>query len=210
MDKTKKKRKGFTLAETVLIFVILGIIACIVLPQLLLSDPSKEGKLTLARKMGEYLTQASIEILLYDAVLDDFSRLKDNDGYFSIEDNNITPRMAKLYQKYLKDVDLKINIDKDYFSKELLDYDGTSIGSKLNNLYSNFFYVNDGMVLGFRFYGSCDVSEMNSIPPGFQERYEIKEICGSVFYDTNAFIKPNKLGSDQFIIPIGKRGIKYE
>ena len=194
----------------VLILVILGIIASIVMPQILVNDPAKEGQVTLGKKMAEYLTQASTEILLYDASLDDFTRLKDKDGYFSVADANIVSRMSKLYQKYLKDVDIKVEIDKEYFSKTLVDYNGTDTGLQLNNEYSDFIYANDGMILGFKFYGSCDVSEMNSIPPGFRERYEIKEICGSVFYDTNAFKKPNKLGSDQFIIPIGKRGIKYE
>jgi len=198
------------MAEGIITLVILGIVASIVIPQLMFSDPAKEGKLTLAKKMAEYLTQASTEILLYDATLDDFTRLKDKDGYFSVTDSDVTERMAKLYQKYMKDVDLKINREKEYFSKELVDYNGAPTGLKLNDLYSNFFYVNDGMVMGFRFYGTCDATEVNSIPPTFRQRYEIKEICGSVYYDTNAFNKPNKLGSDQFIIPIGVRGIKYE
>lgn len=210
MDKSNKKYRGFSLSEAIITIVVLGIIASIVIPQILLNDPSKEGKDALAKKMTGYLTQASTEILINDASLDDFTRLKDNDGYFSIIDKDVTPRIARLYQKYLKDVDLRINTTKDYFSNELIDYDGTSTGLKLNSIYSDFFYMLDGMIIGFRLYESCDVDELNSIPPTVKERYTTSNSCGSVFFDINAFSKPNKLGTDQFIIPIGKRGIKYE
>lgn len=190
--------------------VILGVIAVIIIPQLALNKPTKEGQETLAKKMAEYLTQASTEILIYHAGLDDFTSLKDNEGVFSIEDAGVTKRMAELYQRYLSDVDLKINTSKSYFSQDLKDFDNKPIGLKLNDAYSDFFFVNDGMIIGFRLYSGCEATEENSIPPTFRQRMAVDDVCGSVFYDTNAFGKPNKLGTDQFIIPLGKRGIKYE
>jgi len=211
MDNSIRKSKGFTISEAILTLAIIGLIAVIVIPQLIFGDTSKEGQLAKAKKMNGYLAQASTEILLNDAVLDDFLRLKDKDGYFSIEGTDtadIAKRISKLYLKYLSDVEF---IDKktDYFDKNLVVYNGGSIGS-LKNLYSDFFYVNDGMVIGFRFYGNCTTTEQNSILPELKKIVPVENVCGSIYYDTNAFAKPNKLGSDQCIIPVGKRGIVYE
>ena len=47
-------------------------------------------------------------------------------------------------------------------------------------------------------------------PPEETVNYEVTESCGSVFYDVNAYKKPNKLGSDQFIIPVGLRGMQFD
>ena len=66
------------------------------------------------------------------------------------------------------------------------------------------------MLVGDKFYGSCDATENLANPPLERKKYAVTEICGSVFYDVNAYKKPNKLGSDQYIIPVGLRGMKYD
>ena len=208
MDINRKK-KGFTLTEAIFTLIIIGIIAVFAIPQFLAGNQHQKGWDTLAEKMAEYLTQASTEILIYNAVLDDFSKLKLNNEYFSIEDPNVVDKVARLYQNYLSDIDLKIDTSKQYFKNPILDYDRNPVGEKLNEAYSNFFHVNDGMIIGFRTYEGCDKTEKNVNPPKFKRKYELPNICGSIFYDINAYGKPNKLGSDQFIIPFDKRGIKY-
>lgn len=212
MGSSIKKNKAFTLSEAIITIVILGIIGAFCIPQLVFGDSTKRGQIALAKKMNGYLAQASIEILLHNAVLDDFLDLKDENGRFSLEGGDIadiTKRMSNLHSKYLSDVDLSIKPNK-YFENELLNYDKTPIGSTLKDLYSDFFYVNDGMVIGFRFYGSCSATETNVVLPELRTRQSVENVCGSIFYDINAFSKPNKLGTDQFIIPVGKRGIVYE
>ena len=206
------KSNAFTLSEAIITLVIIGIIAVICIPQLIFGDTSKKGQMALAKKMNGYLAQASIEILLHNAVLDDFLDLKDEKGRFSIEGSDtadITKRMSNLYLKYLSDVDISVK-QNEYFENSLLNYDKTPLGSSLKDLYSDFFYVNDGMIIGFRFYGTCSATETNTVLPELRNRQSVENVCGSVFYDINAFSKPNKLGTDQFIIPVGKRGIVYE
>ena len=83
------------------------------------------------------------------------------------------------------------------------------MGIKLKDIYSEFFYVNDGILMGLRFYSGCNASEMYANPPLHKGKFQVDNICGSVFYDVNSFKEPNKLGSDQYIIPITKRGVKY-
>ena len=197
--------------EFTVILVVIGAIAILSVPILKVIRPNDSGWVTLSQKMAEHLETASSMILLNHSSYDSFLRIKDGkDSYFSIEDADATPRMSALFRNYLSDIALGVNMSRDYFSKEIKDFDGKSTGTVIKNAYSDFFYVNDGMLIGFRFYQSCNSTEVNANPPMHKGRFSVNEICGSIFFDINAYNEPNKLGSDQFIIPIYKRGFKYD
>lgn len=210
MKNSVKKSKAFTLTEAILVIILIGVIAAITIPQLLVNNPTKKGWDTMADKTVGYLMQASTEILLYDAGLDDFTRLNLDGNVFSIEDTDSTAKMAKLYSKYLANVKSKINPSDKYFSEPLKGYDDSVLSAKLSDSYSDFFYGNDGVIMGFHFYGGCTNTEAKTNPPTYRKHYSVDNICGSIFFDINGYKKPNKLGSDQYIVPVGKRGIKYE
>ena len=207
--KKSFKKSGFTLAEMLITLAIIGVIAIIYSAGLNLIDPTEKKWQTLSEKMAINIEDATTSILTNNAVLDDFLSIADGADHFSITDSDATAKMAKLYRKYLSDISMDVDTTKDYFSKELLDYNKTSLGIKLKDTYSEFFYVNDGMLMGLRFYSSCDATEQYANPPEHKGKFQIDKICGSIFYDVNAYAKPNKLGSDQYIIPIYKRGVKY-
>ena len=209
MNMRIKELRAFTLTEAVITLVIIGFLAALYVAGIQLYNPTEKNWKTLSEKMIISFEDASTEILTNNAVLDDFLSLADGKDHFSIEDNNVTPKMAKLYRKYLSDVVLNVDMTNNYFDRELTDYDKTSLGIKLKDIYSEFFFVNDGILMGLRFYSSCKASEEFANPPSHKGKYKVDDICGSVFYDVNAFKKPNKLGSDQYIVPIYKRGIKY-
>ena len=210
MEKSSKKSKGFTLTEAILVIILIGVIAAITIPQLLVNNPTKKGWDTMADKTVGYLMQASTQILIYDAPIDDFTRLTLDGSTFSIEDSDATPKMAKLYSKYMANAKSKIDPNNEYFSSPLKDYNDSVLADSLKDVYSEFFYGNDGVIIGFRFYGGCTNAEENANPPSYRQKYSAPNSCGSIFFDINGYKKPNKLGSDQYIIPIGKRGIKYE
>ena len=210
MKKYSKKLKGFSLAEAIITIVIMGVIGTIVIPQWKAYNPTQRGFTTHAIKMEESLTQATTKMLALNASLDNLTILKRGDNPpFSVADADATPKMAELFIDYLSKIDLKIDISKPYYTSEILDYKRNPVGKKIN-AYSNFHYANDGMLVGYQFYGSCNATEPNAIPPERTEKYEVTNICGSIFYDVNAYKKPNKLGSDQYIIPVGIRGIQYD
>ncbi len=203
------KKLAFTLTEAIIIMVILGIILGLSIAGIKLYNPVDKSNRTLSWKMAENIESATLQILLNHSSYDDFLRIKDDKGYFSIEDANITKRMSDLYSKYLSDINYNVDKSNEYFSNEILDYDRSSTSEKLKDVYSDFFYVTDGMLIGFRFYGSCSAVEKNSNPPEHKGKYAINNICGSIFFDINSFKEPNKLGTDQYILPVYKRGIKY-
>jgi len=203
------EKNAFTITEAIITMLIIGVVLCLAMAAIKLHNPRDKGERTLSWKMGENIESAALQILLNHASYDNFLRIKDGNGYFSIEDPNVTKRMADLFAKYLSDIDYRVDMNNEYFSKPILDYDESSTGEVLKSAYSNFFYVTDGMLIGFRFYQGCNSTENNANPPEHKGRYSLDKVCGSIFYDTNAFDKPNKLGSDQFILPVYERGIKY-
>ncbi|MBQ8475723.1 prepilin-type N-terminal cleavage/methylation domain-containing protein, partial [bacterium] len=207
--KCVKKLLAFTIAEVLIVLAILGVIAALYTASVMLYNPTEKNWQILSKKMATNFEDATTSILLNHTTLDDFQALVDGDDHFSINDNDSAKKMAKLYRKYLSDIQLNVDTSKDYFSKPLTDYDKTSLGIKLKDIYSEFFYVNDGILMGLRFYPDCESSEIYANPPLHKGKFQVDNICGSVFFDVNAYKEPNKLGSDQYIIPIYKRGIKY-
>lgn len=205
-----EKKKGFTFTEALLVLVLLGVIAAITIPQLLTEDPTKKGWDTKAEKLVGYFIQASTEILLFHSGLDDFTKLSLDGASFSIEDADSAPKMAKLYSNYIQHVADRIKPNDEYFAKEILNYKKESTGLILKDTFESFLYTNDGAIVGFKTYGSCTSSESLINLPTSRTTQTINNICGSIFMDINAQAKPNKLGSDQYIIPVGKRGIKFE
>ena len=204
-----EKISAFTISELMIVLVIIGLIAILYATTVKLDYQAEKNWRTLSEKMAVNFEDATTSILANNAVLDDFLSLVNGRDHFSITDEDATSKMAKLYRKYLSDVILDVDTSKSYFSEELKDYNRTSLGIKLKDIYSEFFFVNDGILLGLRFYSSCEASEEFANPPAHKGKFKVDNKCGSVFYDINGFKKPNKLGSDQYIIPIYKRGVKY-
>ncbi|MBQ7287636.1 MAG: type II secretion system protein [Candidatus Gastranaerophilales bacterium] len=205
-----KKFRGFTLTEAFITMLLLGIIAVVVIPQMLIEDRRQPNRDVLAQKMQGYITQATLEILAFDTSLDDFSRIKSGNEYFSITDVGIEGKMSKLYQKYMSEISLKVDTSHEYFNTEMVDYEKNPLGHTLKDLYTGFFHANDGMLVGFRFYHGCNTTEKYANPPLVREKYEVNNVCGSIFYDINSYSKPNRLGADQFILPFGIKGLEYE
>ena len=152
------KKIAYTISEILITIIIMGIILGITITAIKIYNLNDKNFKILSWKMAENIESATLQILLNHSSYDDFLRIKDGSGYFSIEDANITKRMSNLYANYLSDV--KYGVD----------------------------FAN---------------------PPEHKGRYPVYDVCGSIFYDINSFKKPNKLGSDQYILPIYKRGIKY-
>ena len=208
--KTIRKIKAFTFAEAILVIAIIGVIAAITIPQMLVENPTKRGWDTMAEKVAGILVQANTQILIFDTKLDDYTMLIHNGTGFSITDTGAAAKFADLHKKYIAHTVGTIDLTDKYFTGNLIDYNRVSTGAALKDTYSNFLLTNDGVVMGFKTYGTCSATEPNANPPMHREKSSVANSCGSIFYDINGFKKPNKLGSDQYIIPFGIRGIKYE
>lgn len=210
MDISKFKKRAFTLTETLVILLIMAIIFAIYMSVYSVPNPTKEGWTTISEKTEIALEQASTGILLNNCIYDDYKKMRDSNGYFSIEDKNIEKRFSDLYKRYLQDVDINIDSTNEYFSKNIKGAKKELSNVPLKDLYNNFFLIQDGVLVGFRLYNSCSATEKLTSPAGYNGVYETNDICGSIFYDVNSYAKPNKLGLDQHIVAIYSRGLKYD
>lgn len=210
VDNRSLKIRAFTLSEMIITFVIISIIFALATVGYTMINPSKKGWSTLSKKTEVALEQASVQILLNNCVFDDYKDISDSKGNFSIEDKNIDERMVDLYKKYIHNVDGIVDISDEYFSNKLETSKSILSNVPLKDIYGNFFFIQDGVLVGFRFYNSCFATEKWASPSDYNGVYEIKDICGSIFYDVNSYKKPNKIGLDQHIIAIYSRGIKYD
>ena len=184
-----KKLNAFTMAEALIVLVMLGIIAAITIPQMKTENFNEKGMITLAEKVVGNLSDSMTKILLDNSVYDDFLRIKYKEGtYFSIEDTDAPTYFGNLLQQKMVKMEKSVDTSDKYFANNLINYKREATSVKLADDYKNLFYAADGTLFGIR--------------------SAVTNICGSIFFDVNGFKKPNKLGSDQYIIPIDKRGIK--
>ena len=91
VDTYSNKKRGFTLTEAFITMVIIGIIVMLSVSGIKFFNPTEDERNTEAIKMAENIEAAALEILVHHASFDDFKKLKDGKGYFSIEDRNLLP-----------------------------------------------------------------------------------------------------------------------
>jgi len=203
-----RKYKAFTLAEAILTLIIIGIIATLSMVVMKPENMSQKSFDTKGEKAVSTITQALTSIYGKDASFDDFSRIryKENE-YIYLKNPDEGDKFVEILKRYIVVNDKAIDLTDAFFSENLLNYKKQTVG--LKSEFSNFFFLQDSVLIGFKFYTDCAESEMYAIAPGSRETFEVKNVCLSMLIDTNGFTRPNKLGSDEFIIPVGLRGIKY-
>ena len=203
-------KKAVTVSEAIVTMIILGIIAAIVIPAIHHRNPVRDGRETLVIKASEAINQAVVQIITNNSVFGNFLRITDGQTFFSIEDDEARDRIPGMFKYYIQYLDLPIDLNHEYYNLELQDVQKHKLGASLKDLYSNFFWNQNGVLIGFRFYDDCNQTELNSNAPPQRGVYVTENVCASIFFDVNGFEKPNLIGNDQFIMPINKIGIVYE
>ncbi len=209
----KNQKKGFTLSEVMIVLVLMGIIVALYSAGIKLYNPTQKGFDVQSQKTLGNIDQVFNMIFAKHSETFDLTDLNDANGNFSITDNNIDERFSGFFKEYLNVIDLKdFNKTKadEYYKSEIIDYNRTATGIKLKDKYSNFITTANGTIFGFRLYQSCSAEEKNSNPPLAQGRNTVQNICGSIFFDVNNYDGPNKLGSDQYIIPFNSQGTEIK
>ncbi|MDD3149520.1 MAG: prepilin-type N-terminal cleavage/methylation domain-containing protein [Candidatus Gastranaerophilales bacterium] len=180
-----KKRMGFTLAETLIVIAIVGIIASIATPMLFgtTSDAQLKAKW---KKIYADLSQATMLVI------------NDNEGTLAGAFANVTT-MRDAYAPHL-------NYLKSCNSGEALGVcwhlnDGSTsfLDKTLMKTWSDYpsLILNNGVMLRFYYLNSACTNTSKSIPA-----------CGYIIVDINGFSKPNMVGRDIFVVHIVENGIK--
>ena len=173
------KVKGFTFAEALLVLVILGIIATICIGTIKPENTDQLANDTKGEKAISIFTQAFTIILTKYSSYDNFLRLNYNDNYISLANASDGANFVKLLKRHLVLNEHSLDTNQTWFSDPLIDYKKNVIGAK-SDLYGNYIYLNDGVIAGFRFYDSCDATEINAVAPKNRIHYEIKKWYSTV------------------------------
>lgn len=202
-------KKGFTMSEALIVIVIIGVIAAIVTGVIKPINSQEKGFEVKAQKTTGILEQALIQMITNNSGLDSLEKL--NNGVKSISISAVTDSgdFVQLLKSYLVLATQDVDTTNTYFSKAILKYDKTSTNININS-FSNFFYLKDGTLIGYKTYSDCTQSE--TLTTTVENKNAVKtidNICSSFFIDVNGINKPNKLGSDQYIIPVDIKGLKF-
>ncbi len=214
--------KAFTLAEVLITLGIIGIVAALTLPSLIMNHKNKE--LIVATKK----TYSVVENALIMAQ-GDFGTIGDNTSLFDTSQTSLD--LAKSLQKYFKGAVLCENkstkgcakyydITYKYAKKQLSD--GSTIGSNLNYLPK--LILTDGVILSpvqqkacHNTWYSCKKDEY-----GYCEKDENgneimvqggDDACGYIYFDVNGNKLPNQYGRDAYSLKIREKdltGIYYD
>ncbi|MDD3149727.1 MAG: prepilin-type N-terminal cleavage/methylation domain-containing protein [Candidatus Gastranaerophilales bacterium] len=180
------KKLGFTLAETLIVIAIIGVIASIATPMLFGTTSDAELKAKW-KKIYSDLSQAQLMIM------------NNNDGTMSGAcTNHITYRDAfASYLNILKSCPTTDLAGNCWHSKEISGTHSAVLGDDVGTI------LNNGAFLAF------DWDSNNCAAT-----YGPGNVCGKIVIDVNGFKKPNKAGKDIFgvwtladrLVPVGVQG----
>ena len=178
-------KKAFTMAEAILVMVILGIIATIMISNMKPVEFRDKGLQVLAKKVLGQIDTATTQILFnnaQDSRMDKLYAAGSNTATYSFGANLTDTKV--LYNTYL--VGTRENATGAWCK------DRTHMMLK------------DGSCIAFTAAASA-----NTWIPGQKNPMTVTPTVGLIYVDVNDYEEPNILGKDQWLIPVGTYGIDY-
>lgn len=203
-----KYRLAFTLAESLITMMILSIIYVVIAGVLRPGDVKKEVLQKSGANMLYQLDFASKQILARNTVNYTLYHLKTSDGTeFLITEDDADEKLMKLFRRYLKGIK-NVNLSAAYLSRVLVDETNTTITNVSPSSFKYGFNLSNGTYLAIKLNKNCTTTESYIYSPAQRQKREALRSCGLFFYDVNGEKAPNTLGVDQYIVSVGKNGIK--
>ena len=180
-----KKRNAFTLAEVLITLGIIGVVAALTLPA---TVQKQHEKVIIARVKKAYsiMQQAYLMASQKDGTPDEWGVTGKNEP-----SNHII--LANKFAPYIK-----ITTNCVGMSNEEVKKNCTSVMYNTSQFSS--YKIADGTTFIFRNWNGECKSHYGSLK-------QLKEVCGTIYVDTNSTGKPNILGKDIFVFYITKSGM---
>lgn len=186
-------KKAFTMAEAILVMVILGIIATIMISTMRPVEFQDKGLHVMAKKMLGDIDSATTQILYNDTKLGYLTEIvRSNGTKYSWKDNSTD--VLNLYKKYLT------TVTRDTVPSTSFCVTG---GASRN---AQAVYLKNGACIGIY---SSEAKLYTRFPDETQSvNTEVSQ--GAIFFDVNGEEAPNVIGKDRYILPVADHGIQYE
>ncbi len=202
------KKKAFTMAETLIAMVMLGIFAACAFTNFRSVDAHGNVLVKMGSTVYMQIRIATTQILAKNSINYQMTALKTLSGtQFSITDSGADENLSALYKKYLL-AKRKQTIPDDYKSLVITKTNITSGNDVKISDFTQEFITKSGTYVAFKLNGNCTTNETYMYDPTVPEKRTAARSCGLIFFDVNYRDKPNILGIDQYIISIGKMGLK--
>ena len=176
-------------------------------------DYNSEALKKAARSYLLQLDYATKEVLLNYSTEGNMLTLKSLEGEsFSVNDTGSEEKLIPLYKEFLGSK--PYTPPSEYLSARFVNEAGNNVGASEFNLADGFsqgFKARNGAYISFRIYHTSDPCTGNQsviYDPSSPETHDSPNSCGYLFFDINADAAPNIVGVDQYLISIGKLGLK--
>lgn len=197
--KKQAKKQGFTLAETLITLAIIGVCAAMLITSIKNVNPNEISNLVMARKVVGNFSEATKQVLLFN------SRTKkmDNLTYNGTACNG-GQCITQLYGKYLQVTKIS--------TSNPTGLGGTGSGGSGNCTHVG--ELVDGALFCIQYNRNCNIADGTTVqvlPPdeGTISEVVVSGACAMIYYDVNGAKGPNKVGTDRFVIPVRKAGVKF-
>ena len=210
-------KKAFTMAETLIAMVMLGILGACALSAMHPLDIKESALIKSGANTLLQINFATTQILAKNSVNYQMTKLITPGGVqFSINDDGADAKLIQLYKKTLM-VSRNSNVPASYTTSELQSGHGSKIVTEtvdevdINLKVSDFTQgtvVKNGAYMALKLHSNCTTDETYIFDPSVPEKRGTTKSCGLIFFDVNAQEPPNILGIDQYIVAIGKSGIR--
>lgn len=199
------KQTGFTLAEQLIVIVILGILVVAITTTLKPNNISEEALKKAGKSLYIQIEFVTKQILARNTNNYTLTRMVDSTGEFSIDSSSSLARLTGLYKKGLMGL-RQASVSSSYLSRPLTD--GTNSPSGLSPSSFSGFTLKNGAYFGTKLNGNCTTTIDYIYDPSTPDTRSKTNTCGSIFFDVNGDKEPNTLGIDQYIVALGKLGVK--
>ncbi len=203
-----KTNLAFTLAESLITIIIIGIIYVVMLNILRPGDVNKDVLKKMGANVFYQLDFASKQILAKNTINYNFHDLKTASGSrFLITEDGADEKLMNLFKKYLKGL-RNVSYDPEYLDRVLIDETNISITGVKPSSFNYGFSMSNGAYVAIKLNKNCTTTETYIYSPVQLTNRSSVNSCGLFFIDVNGDKDPNTLGIDQYLVPIGKSGIK--
>ena len=199
------KYRAYTFLEQIIVIIIIGILSVVMLNIFRPNEVQEEALIKSAKGVFIQIDFATKMILAKNTNNYNFTRLVDSTGQFSIESTDLISRLTALYQNHLLGLRNK-TLSAEYSSRDLTN--GTTSITDLKPSSFDGFVMKNGSFVGFKSNGNCTTTIDYIYDPSTPEKRERQNLCAIIFLDVNNEGEPNILGIDQYIIGLGKFGVK--
>ena len=207
LSKTSKRR-AFTLVESLITMIIIGIVYVAISSVIRPNDIKREVLQKAGANMAYQLDFASKQILARNTVNYNFAHLKTSDGTeFLITDDGADEKLMKLFRKNLKGLK-NVSVSSSFLGQTLINEQNALVADTTPSSFKYGFTLSNNAYLAIRLNGNCTTTETYIYNPTQPNKRTQANSCGVFFFDVNGDKAPNVLGLDQYVVAIGKNGLK--